>query len=84
MVVVGGFVWLELAYHAPTVPRTLGGLALAYGVVVLGVAARRGRGWLRTAEGFAALFSLLAAMAPSTAGGTGASGCGGRSPASPG
>jgi len=61
---VGGFVWLELAYHAPTVPRTLGGLGLAYGVVVLGVAARRGRGWLRTGEGFAALFSLLAAMAP--------------------
>jgi len=63
-VVVGGFVWLELAYHAPTVPKTLGGLGLAYGVLVLGVAARRGRGWLRTGEGFAALFSLLAALAP--------------------
>ena len=68
---VGGFVWLELAYHAPTVPRTLGGLALAYGILVLGVAARRGRGWLRTGEGFAALFSLLAAMAPLHGGGNG-------------
>lgn len=64
VVAVGGFVWFELAYHAPTVPRSLGGLGLAYGMVVLGVAARRGRGWLRTGEGFAVLFSLLAAMAP--------------------
>lgn len=64
VVAVGGFVWLELAYHAPTVPRTLGGLALAYGVVVLTIAARRGRAWLRTGEGFAAWFSVLAAMAP--------------------
>ncbi len=64
VLVIGGFAWLELAYHAPTVPRTLGGLGLAYGVVVLGIAARRGRGWLRTGEGFAALFSMLAALAP--------------------
>lgn len=68
---VGGFVWLELAYHAPTAPRTLGGLGLAYGVVVLAVAARRGRGWLRTGEGFAALFSLLAAIGPLTGDGRG-------------
>jgi hypothetical protein len=64
VVAVAGFLWLELAYHAPTSPRILGWAGLAYGVVVLAVAARRGRGWLRTGEGFAALFSLLAAMAP--------------------
>ena len=63
-VAVAGFVWLELAYHAPTTPQILGALALTYGVVVLAVAARQGRGWLRTGEGFAALFSLFAAMAP--------------------
>ena len=61
---VAGFVWLELAYHAPTSPRVLGLLALAYGVYLLAMAAWRGRGWLRTGDGFAVLFSLLGAMAP--------------------
>ena len=65
-VAVAGFVWLELAYHAPTRPKILGGIALAYGVVMLAAAARWGRDWLRTGEGFAALFSLFAAMAPFT------------------
>jgi hypothetical protein len=64
VVAIAGFVWLELAYHAPTTPKTLGWLGLGYGIVVLSVAARRGRGWLETGEGFAALFGLLAAMAP--------------------
>ena len=61
---VSGFVWLELAYHAPTTPRILGWLGLGYGLVVLAGAARWGRGWLRTGEGFGVLFSLLAALAP--------------------
>ncbi|HYF44888.1 MAG TPA: hypothetical protein VD926_01675 [Acidimicrobiales bacterium] len=61
---VAAFVWLELAYHAPTSPRILGVAGLAYGVVVLAMAAWRGRGWLVRGEGFAALFGLLAAMAP--------------------
>ena len=61
---VAGFVWLELAYHSPTTPKVLGSVALAYGVVELAAAARWGRSWLRTGEGFAALFSLFAAMAP--------------------
>ena len=34
---IAGFVWLELAYHAPTTPQILGWLGLAYGVVVLAV-----------------------------------------------
>ena len=41
---VAGFVWLELAYNAPTTPRILGGLGLVYGVAVLAAAARFGRG----------------------------------------
>jgi hypothetical protein len=61
---VAGFVWLELAYHAPTTPRILGALGLAYGAVVLGAAARFGRSWLRRGEAFGVFFSLLAAMAP--------------------
>ncbi len=68
---VAGFVWLELAYHAPTTPKVLGSVALAYGVIELAAAARWGRRWLRTGEGFAALFSLLAAMAPLTRDGRG-------------
>jgi hypothetical protein len=63
-IAVTGFVWLELAYHAPTSPRVLGLLALAYGVVMLAMAAWKGRGWLRRGDGFAVLFSLLGAMAP--------------------
>ena len=61
---IAGFVWLELAYHAPTSPELLGLLASAYGVVVLAMAAWKGRRWLRTGDGFAVLFSLLGAMAP--------------------
>lgn len=61
---MAGFAWLELAYHSPSAPRVLGLLGLGYGVVVLAAAARFGRGWLRTGEGFAVVFGLLAAMAP--------------------
>lgn len=61
---VAAFVWLELAYHAPTTPRILGTVGLAYGVAVLAMAAWKGRGWLRTGEGFGVLFGLLGAMAP--------------------
>jgi hypothetical protein len=64
VVAIAGFVWLELAYHAPTSPRVLGLLALAYGVDMVVMAAWKGRGWLRTGDGFAVLFSLLGAMAP--------------------
>ncbi len=63
-VVIAGFVGLELAYHSPTTPRLLALLGLAYGVAVLAVAAVRGRGWLRTGEGFAVLFGLFATLSP--------------------
>jgi hypothetical protein len=61
---VAGFVWLELTFVPPVTPATLGRVGLAYGVVQLALAARLGRGWLRTGEGFAVLFSLFGAMAP--------------------
>ena len=61
---VGGFLWLELAYHTPASPRVLGVAAMAYSAWVLGAAARWGQRWLRTGEGFGVLFSLIATMAP--------------------
>lgn len=58
------FLWLELAYSDPgsTVPV---GLFLAlYSAAILAGALRFGAGWVRTGDGFAVLFSLLAALAP--------------------
>lgn len=59
-----GFVWLELCYHSPAEPRVLAVLGTAYSVVVVAMAARHGRVWLRTGEAFAVLFGFIAQMAP--------------------
>ena len=58
------FTWLELAYYEPSNPRVVGVWLGAYTVAALVGAGLWGRRWLRTGEGFAALFGLLAAMAP--------------------
>ena len=58
------FVWLELAYHRGAEPRTIGTYLAIYTSVMLCGAAWRGRGWIRDADGFGVLFSILAAMAP--------------------
>lgn len=58
------FVWLELCYHDPASPRAIALAVGGYAVVMLAGAARWGRAWLRTGDGFAAWFALLAAMAP--------------------
>lgn len=58
------FEWLELAYHEPASIVAVGiFLGLYSGSVLLG-AGRFGSGWVRTGDGFAVLFSLLAALAP--------------------
>ena len=59
-----GFVWLELCYHSQAEPRVLARVITAYSMVVLAMAARYGRRWLRTGEAFAVLFGLLARIAP--------------------
>jgi hypothetical protein len=59
-----GFVWLELAYQSPSEPRILAITMTAYSAVILALAARYGRAWLRTGEAFGVLFSTLALMAP--------------------
>jgi hypothetical protein len=59
-----GFLWLELAYHSSASPRVLAGAVTAYTAALTAGAVRWGRSWLRVGDGFAALFGLLAAMAP--------------------
>ena len=61
---VFGFVWLELCYHSQAEPRVIARVITGYSVVVLALAARHGRRWLRTGEAFAALFGMLALLAP--------------------
>jgi hypothetical protein len=58
------FAWLELAYYEPSNPRVVGLWLGLYTVAALVGAAIWGRCWLRFGEGFAALFGLLAALAP--------------------
>ncbi|HEX2273835.1 MAG TPA: hypothetical protein VHG90_08175, partial [Acidimicrobiales bacterium] len=58
------FVWLEIVYPDRAKPRVLGLAIVAYTVVVLLAAARRGRDWLRRGEAFAAFFGVIARMAP--------------------
>ena len=58
------FVWLELAYHQGAEPRTIGVYLVVYTVIMVGGSAWWGRGWVRDADGFGVLFSLLAGMAP--------------------
>jgi len=58
------FHWLELAYFEPASLTAVALFLSAYTVAVLVGAARFGAGWVRTGDGFAVLFSLLAALSP--------------------
>jgi len=58
------FLWLELAWFEPASPTAVALFLSAYTVAVLVGAVRFGAGWVRTGDGFAVLFSLLAALAP--------------------
>lgn len=58
------FIWFELCYHDPGSPRVLAVALLVYGAAMVLGATLFGRRWLRTGDGFAVWFSLLAAMAP--------------------
>jgi hypothetical protein len=62
------FVWVELVYPDRARPRALFVLMVAYTVVMLAAAVRYGRQWLREGEAFAALFGVVAHMAPLHAG----------------
>lgn len=58
------FVWVELAYPDAAEPRALFVLMASYTVAMLAGAARWGREWLREGEAFAALFGIVAHVAP--------------------
>jgi hypothetical protein len=58
------FVWLELAYVEPASTTAVGVWLTAYTVVVIALAARFGRRWLQSGEGFTVLFGLLARCSP--------------------
>jgi hypothetical protein len=58
------FTWLELAYVEPSSLTALAVAITGYSIVVLLLAARYGRRWLQTGEGFTVLFGLYARIAP--------------------
>lgn len=58
------FLWLELAYFEPASTAALSVFLGVYSAAILAGAVRFGAGWARTGDGFAVLFSLLAALAP--------------------
>ena len=64
-VAIFAFVALELAYSDPASPRALAfAIALYTYVALFGMAAFGRDTWVRTGEGFAVLFGLLARLAP--------------------
>lgn len=65
VVMIASFAWLELAYHdGCSDPVALSWWLGVYTLAAMLGAAVWGRGWLRTGEGFAALFGLIARLAP--------------------
>ncbi len=65
---IAAFSWLELCFHSRSEMRPLATLVTIYCAVILAITAVFGRAFLRTGEGFGALFGLIAAMAPVTRG----------------
>lgn len=61
---LGGFIWFEICYHAPTSPRSLAMAITLYSVAVMAMAVRYGRTWLRTGEAFGVLFAMIALLSP--------------------
>ena len=61
---LGWFLFFELCYHEGTTNEAVGGAMIAYTVGMVGGSAVYGRRWLRQADGFGVLFSLLALMSP--------------------
>jgi len=61
---ITSFLWMELAYHSSSSPRSLGVWLTGYTFAMLGGASIWGRAWVRSAEGFGVLFSKLAAISP--------------------
>ncbi len=63
-VAIASFLWLELTYHSSSSPRSIAIFLTLYSVGVLGGAAVNGRSFVRRADGFALLFSIISSIAP--------------------
>ena len=61
---IAAYLWYELAYHSTDSPRSVAIFLTVYSVVLLVGASLSGRGWVRSADGFAVLFNKLALIAP--------------------
>jgi len=64
VIALGWFLFFELCYHDGTTNGAVGGAMIAYTVGMVGGAAVYGRRWVRQADGFGVLFSLLARLSP--------------------
>lgn len=62
-IAIFAYLWYELAYHAAAAPRSIGVFLTLYSAAMLAGASLYGRGWVRTSDGFAVLFSKLSGMA---------------------
>ena len=58
------FLWFELAYHSTDSPRSVAVFLTGYSAVMLVGAGVFGRGWVRSADGFAVLFRKISLIAP--------------------
>jgi len=64
VVAIGSFAWMELAYHSAAEPRSVAVYLTAYSVAVLGGAAYYGRAFVRRADGFGMLMTIISAVSP--------------------
>ena len=58
------FLWMELAFHLGAAPRTIGTYLVLYASALVAGAMIHGPAWARQADGFAALFRTISALAP--------------------
>ena len=61
---IAAFLWFELAYHSTDSPRSVAVFLTGYSAVMLVGAGVFGRGWVRSADGFAVLFRKISLIAP--------------------
>lgn len=64
VIALGWFMFFELCYHDGATNEAVGGAMIAYTLGMVGGSAVFGRRWVRQADGFGVLFSLLARMSP--------------------
>lgn len=61
---IAAYLWFELAYHSTDSPRSVAVFLTGYSAVMLAGAGVFGRGWVRSADGFAVLFAKISLIAP--------------------